>query len=90
MTRAAIRVLLVTLSLCMAGDLSGQAPPFLPEKTVTALANELSGDVAKRNLEYIARFHRQRWLHSTIRSREQSQILSDSLPHFPRLRIRTS
>lgn len=60
MTRAAIRVLLVTLSLCMAGELSGQAPPLLPEKTVTALANELSGDVAKRNLEYIARFHRQR------------------------------
>jgi hypothetical protein len=37
-----------------------QKPPLLPEKDVTALANELSGEIAKRNLEGIARFHRQR------------------------------
>jgi len=35
-------------------------PPLLPEKDVAALANELSGETAKRNLEGIARFHRQR------------------------------
>jgi aminopeptidase YwaD len=35
-------------------------PPLLPEKTVAALANELSGETAKRNLEGLARFHRQR------------------------------
>src|SRR5256885_8652854 len=33
---------------------------LLPEKDVAALANELSGETAKRNLEGIARFHRQR------------------------------
>jgi hypothetical protein len=38
----------------------GQKPPLLPEKDVAALANELSGETAKRNLEGIARFHRQR------------------------------
>jgi aminopeptidase YwaD len=38
----------------------GQKAPLLPEKDVTALANELSGETAKRNLEGIARFHRQR------------------------------
>src|SRR5258707_13484492 len=38
----------------------GQRPPLLPEKDVAALANELSGETAKRNLEGIARFHRQR------------------------------
>src|SRR5438874_1351715 len=37
-----------------------QKPPLLPEKEVAALANELSGETAKRNLEGIARFHRQR------------------------------
>src|SRR5438128_2415904 len=37
-----------------------QKPPLLPEKDVAALANEVSGETAKRNLEGIARFHRQR------------------------------
>jgi aminopeptidase YwaD len=37
-----------------------QRPPLLPEKDVAVLANELSGETAKRNLEGIARFHRQR------------------------------
>jgi aminopeptidase YwaD len=39
---------------------SAQRPPLLPEKDVAALAQELSGETAKRNLEGIARFHRQR------------------------------
>jgi len=43
-----------------AGVAWGQKPPLLPEKDVAALANELSGETAKRNLEVIATFHRQR------------------------------
>src|SRR6266446_5794240 len=43
-----------------AGAARGQKPPLLPEKDVAALANELSGETAKRNLEGLARFHRQR------------------------------
>jgi aminopeptidase YwaD len=39
---------------------AGHAPPLLPEAAVAALANELSGETAKRNLEGLARFHRQR------------------------------
>ncbi len=39
---------------------SAQKPPLLPEKDVAALAQELSGEIAKRNLEGVARFHRQR------------------------------
>jgi aminopeptidase YwaD len=39
---------------------SAQKPPLLPEREVAALAQELSGETAKRNLEGIARFHRQR------------------------------
>jgi aminopeptidase YwaD len=35
-------------------------PPLLPEADVAALANELSGETAKRNLEGLARYHRQR------------------------------
>ena len=45
----------------MAGHLAlAHPPPLLPEKDVAALANELSGETAKRNLEGLARFHRQR------------------------------
>ncbi len=44
----------------LAAVAEGQKPPLLPEKDVAVLANELSGETAKRNLEGIARFHRQR------------------------------
>src|SRR6266571_1997556 len=43
-----------------AGTAIAQKPPLLPEKDVAALAQELTGETAKRNLEGIARFHRQR------------------------------
>ncbi|HWY08737.1 MAG TPA: M28 family peptidase [Candidatus Acidoferrales bacterium] len=38
----------------------GQKPPLLAERDVAAIAGEISGETAKRNLEGIARFHRQR------------------------------
>ncbi|HLJ87833.1 MAG TPA: M28 family peptidase [Candidatus Angelobacter sp.] len=41
-------------------SLFAQKPPLLPEKDVAALAQELSGETAKRNLEGITRNHRQR------------------------------
>ena len=37
-----------------------RAPPLLPDAAVAALADELSGETALRNLEGVARFHRQR------------------------------
>lgn len=37
-----------------------QTPLLLPQKTVAVLADEVSGEIAKRNLEGLARFHRQR------------------------------
>jgi aminopeptidase YwaD len=46
--------------LGLAAGAGAQKPPLLPEKDVAALANELSGETAKRNLEGITRFHRQR------------------------------
>jgi aminopeptidase YwaD len=49
----------VLLSL-VSGATSAQKPPLLAEKEVAALAQELSGETAKRNLEGITRFHRQR------------------------------
>jgi len=42
------------------GVASAATPPLIPEATGTALANELSGSSAKRNLEYITRLHRMR------------------------------
>jgi len=56
------RVLWLAIAGWLAGGRAvlGQKPPLLPEKDVAALANELSGETAKRNLEGIAQFHRQR------------------------------
>ena len=52
--------LLVFLFLGWVAAARAQKPPLLPEKDVSALAQELSGETAKRNLEGIARNHRQR------------------------------
>jgi aminopeptidase YwaD len=54
------RILMLTAAGCFSTAAWAQKPPLLPEKDVAALANELSGETAKRNLEGIARFHRQR------------------------------
>ena len=59
--KPAAPVLAVILeSLLFSANLRAQQPPLLPEKTVSALAQELSGETAKRNLEFLARLHRQR------------------------------
>jgi hypothetical protein len=51
---------IASLLLLSGLPINAQKPPLLPEKDVAALANELSGETAKRNLEVIATFHRQR------------------------------
>jgi aminopeptidase YwaD len=51
---------LAIVFLFLASTAPGQKPPLLPEKQVAALAQEISGETAKRNLEGIARNHRQR------------------------------
>jgi len=56
MHRAVLAITLFALS----GPLLGQTPPLLPSPTIAALANELSGETPKRNLEGLARLHRQR------------------------------
>src|SRR5437879_4471648 len=60
--RAFVRIALASIgaALALAAAAVAQKPPLLPEKDVAALANELSGETAKWNLEGIARFHRQR------------------------------
>jgi aminopeptidase YwaD len=55
------QVAFLCLSLALfAGAVQARPPPLLPESDAAALANELSGEIAKRNLEGLARFHRQR------------------------------
>jgi aminopeptidase YwaD len=52
---------LLTIALTAVGHVAlAQTPPLLPQPTVAALANEVSGATAKRNLEGLARLHRQR------------------------------
>ena len=54
-------VCLAVMGALLLGDgIAAQKPPLLPEKDVRALAGELSGEMAKRNLEVMATFHRQR------------------------------
>ena len=79
----------VLLSI-VCGAASAQKPPLLPEKDVAALAQELSGETAKRNLEGITRFHRQRGsqgFHSAaelIAERARAYGLSDvAILQFP-------
>jgi aminopeptidase YwaD len=57
--RLVVTAVILWSGVC-AGELKAQKPPLLPEKDVAALARELSGETAKRNLQGIARFHRQR------------------------------
>jgi len=55
------QLVLMCISLAVfAGAVEARPPPLLPESAVAALANELSGETAKRNLEGLARLHRQR------------------------------
>src|SRR5215510_14585320 len=50
--------LLVTLLLFGHVAMAQTRPPLLSEPVVAALSVELSGETAKRNLEYISRHHR--------------------------------
>jgi aminopeptidase YwaD len=59
--RGAMRKILTGMAgLVLGASAWGQKPPLLGEKHVAAIAGEISAETAKRNLEGIARFHRQR------------------------------
>jgi aminopeptidase YwaD len=55
-----IAVVLSILSVTLSSIALAQTPPLLPKKQVAAIVDESSGETAKRNLEGLARFHRQR------------------------------
>jgi aminopeptidase YwaD len=56
-----LQILLIAASFAaFVPPASASAPPLLPSRQVAAIANELSGETAQRNLEGLARFHRQR------------------------------
>lgn len=52
--------LAIIIALAFATTAQAQTLPFLPDKTITALATEISGETAKRNLEGFSRHHRMR------------------------------
>jgi len=54
------KITVMITGLVMGAGAWGQKPPLLAEKEVAAIAGEISGETAKRNLVGIARFHRQR------------------------------
>jgi aminopeptidase YwaD len=53
-------LVLVCASLAAGAAGAASMPEGLPEKTVVALATQVSGDTAKKNLEGIVQFHRER------------------------------
>jgi aminopeptidase YwaD len=59
-TLCRLAVLLPLLLTLPALGAEGAAPPLLPAATVTALAEELSGESAQRHLEFLTRQHRMR------------------------------
>jgi hypothetical protein len=60
MKRAAAILFVLFINTLCPSLTQAQQIPLLPEPTVSALAQELSGEAAKRNLEFLARLHRQR------------------------------
>lgn len=52
--------LLIALLVFNHNTAAQSKPPLLPEPVAAALSSELSGETAKRNLEYISRHHRMR------------------------------
>ncbi|NOT10123.1 MAG: M28 family peptidase [Gemmatimonadales bacterium] len=59
--------------------LAAQDRPLLPDRTLAALAGELSGEVAKRNLEFIAREHR---IRGSVGWRRAGQHIVDQLKSY--------
>jgi aminopeptidase YwaD len=54
------RLVVGVLGVCALSTAAIAAPPLLPESVVAALANELDGDRAKRDVEIISQQHRMR------------------------------
>src|SRR5258708_14576456 len=59
---AGMIVIAATVAAAAGPAVAQQRTPLLTEKDVAALADELSGETGKRNLEGLARLHRQRGL----------------------------
>lgn len=59
------------IALALALPLSAQTVPLLTDNQITAIANELSGESAKRNLEGFSRLHRTRGSRDFHRAAEQ-------------------
>ncbi len=70
-----MRVASIVLILAASTSLTAQTVPLLPDRQITALANELSGESAKRNLEGLSRLHRMRG--SRDFHRAASQVLDE-------------
>jgi hypothetical protein len=66
-----MRLAITLLGLSLAARLFGGDLPLLPDPQVSALASEISGESAKRNLEGFSRLHRMRGSRDFHRAAEQ-------------------
>src|SRR5258708_23792700 len=61
----------ITLILAISASALGSAIPLIPDSQVSALASEVSGESAKRNLEGFSRLHRMRGSRDFRKAAEQ-------------------
>jgi hypothetical protein len=73
-----MRPAIIALCLTLSARLFADALPLLPDPQITALASELSGESAKRNLEGFSRLHRMRGSREFHRAAEQVVAESNS------------
>jgi len=66
-----MRIVITLLTLSLAARLLGGDVPLLPDPQVSALASEISGESAKRNLEGFSRLHRMRGSREFRRAADQ-------------------
>jgi len=66
-----MRLAITVLGLTLSAPLVAGSLPLLPDSQITALANELSGESAKRNLEGFSRLHRMRGSRDFHKAAEQ-------------------
>lgn len=84
-TRRCLLTLLL-LSTIPIGSLFAQGIPLLPDSLIKPLDVELSGELAKRNLEYISRLHRMR---GSVEYKKAIEFITIQLNEYGLQRIET-
>ena len=78
--------IMIVLSIVPVSNLLAQGVPLLPDSLIAPLDAELSGEEAKRNLEYISRLHRMR---GSVEYKKAVEFITAQLRAYGLQRIET-